>query len=104
MFLLFSILFYRLIDLLPPPKEPVERDEDLLPLPYEPIERDDEREGLLMLLLPLVLLDGVDIVRLLLAGCEIFLFVERSELPLKDLEVFRERLIFRFIVADEGVV
>ena len=68
------------------------------------MEREDEREGLLMLLLPLVLLDGVDIVRLLLDGREIFLFVERSEFLLKDVEVFRKRFILRFIVAEEGVV
>ena len=57
-----------------------------------------------MLLLPLVLLDGVDIVRLLLDGREIFLFVVHSEFLLKDVEVFRERFILRFIVAEEGVV
>ena len=68
------------------------------------MEREDEREGLLMLLLPLVLLDGVDIVRLLLDGREIFLFVVRSEFLLKEVEVFRERFILRFIVAEEGVV
>ena len=68
------------------------------------MERDEEREGLLILLLPLVLLEGVDIVRFVPDGREIFLFVGRSEFLLKDVEVFRERFMLRFIVADEGVV